>query len=75
MIKDIIGLIFLGIFISVGISEGFNIHKMTSKMRAMTIDAMHTARKQPLPSLKGIPSPNPYGCGNYECHKNMSAYE
>jgi len=72
MIKQIIGLIFLGITISVGISEGFNIHKMASKMRSMTIDAMHTARKQPLPTIKGIPPVNPYGCGDYECHERLS---
>jgi len=72
MIKQIIGLIFLGVTISVGVSEDFNINKMASKMRSMAIGAMHTARTQPLTSLKGIPSPNPFGCGDYECHKLTS---
>ncbi|MEK7791107.1 MAG: hypothetical protein AAB309_05735 [Deltaproteobacteria bacterium] len=75
MIKQIISLIFLGIFIAVGISEGFNIRKMAVKMRAMTIEAMHTARKQPLPTLKGKPPVNPYGCGDYECYKRMKGMQ
>lgn len=50
MIKDITGLILLGITISVGISAGFNPQKMAIKMRQMAIEALHDARTTPLPT-------------------------
>ena len=69
MLKDIFSLIFLGVIISLAISNGFNINKMERAARHRALEALSTARKTRLPTLKGIPSPNPYGCGTYECHK------
>lgn len=73
MVRDIIGLILLGIIISVGISEGFNIYKMESRMRKMAYMAVHRAATDQLPTLGKNTSPNPFGCGTYECHKAMMA--
>lgn len=71
MIRDIIGLILLGITISVGIATGFNPKKMAIKMRSMAMGALHDTRKTQLPTVKGVQSPNPYGCGSYECYQKM----
>ncbi len=72
MLKDILSLIFLGLIISLAVSNGFNINKMERASRKIALKALSTARKTPLPSLKGIPSANPYGCGTYECHQKKS---
>ena len=69
MLRDIIGLILLGITISVGIASGFNPAKMATKMRQMAVEAIHDTRTMPLPTVYGVESPNPFGCGSYECHK------
>jgi hypothetical protein len=71
MIQLIIGLIFLGITVSVGVSQGYKIDKMADQMRKMAHEAVHEARSSKLPSLKGVRSPNPFGCGTYECHKRF----
>ena len=72
MIQQITGLIFLGIAISVGVSQGFDIYKMESKMRTMAYKAVHQAATHQLPTLGKNTSPNPFGCGTYECHKMMT---
>ena len=75
MLKQILGLILLGITISVGISTGFNPHKMAAKMREMAVKSIHDASRVQLPSLKGHRGPNPYGCDSYDCHMAHMAME
>lgn len=72
MIRQITGLIFLGIAISVGIDCDFNIHKMAARMRIMALEAMDDTMRAPLMTIGKGHSPNPYGCGTYECHKRMT---
>lgn len=71
MLRDILGLILLGITISIGLSTGFNPKKMAVKMREMAMGAIHQTLRMPLPTVMGVRSPNPYGCGNYECHRKL----
>jgi len=54
MINNILALIFLGVTISLAISNGFNINKMERAARKLAFQAISDARKTPLPSLKGI---------------------
>ena len=75
MLRDILGLILLGITISVGISTGFNPAKMAAKMREMAVKSIHDASRMQLPSILGVESPNPYGCDSYDCHRAHKAME